>query len=199
MSEVAICNQALGWLGANLITSLDDESTEAQLCKLNYNPLRDAVLERVDWSFAIKRFVAAPLVQPPAYHYSHAFELDSEVLRVITVSASADDYPQVEDWVVEDRKILMNYNTCYYRAVTAVTDSTRFSPLFVQALAARLAADMAIPLTNSRTLQEDMFKIYVAKVREAKASDGRQGRSQQTHSPYLRNSRRVGAYLGPKV
>jgi hypothetical protein len=56
-----------------------------------------------------------------------------------------------------------------------VTDTAKFSPLFVQALAARIAADAAIPMTENRQLQVDMWGLYGDKLREAAARDGQQG------------------------
>ena len=61
-SEIQICNLAISWLGGQRITSFGDETAEAILCYANYELARDAVLERIEWSFAIKR-VILPLWQ----------------------------------------------------------------------------------------------------------------------------------------
>ena len=44
VSEVSISNQALGWLGANPITSLDENGAAAALCRNNYDHCRDGLL-----------------------------------------------------------------------------------------------------------------------------------------------------------
>ena len=66
-SEVSICNQAISWLGGKSIISLDDGTTEANLCKANYDHLRDVVLEAKAWTFAIKRVQFAKLSEDPLY------------------------------------------------------------------------------------------------------------------------------------
>ena len=84
-SEVDISNMALGWLGADRITSLDDESVEAQLCKLNYPRSRDVVLEDVEWTFAVRRFILSPDPVVPLFNWGKKFLIPTEVLRVLTV------------------------------------------------------------------------------------------------------------------
>jgi hypothetical protein len=63
------------------------------------------------------------------------------------------------------------------QGLTRISDTSSFSSLFVQALAARIAADAAIPLTENRQLQVDMWGLYNDKLTEAAARDGQQGTS----------------------
>ena len=64
-SPVQICNISIGWLGGTLITSLDDGTNEANLCKATYEPSRDQVLEERNWTFATKRTSLNPIADPP--------------------------------------------------------------------------------------------------------------------------------------
>ena len=66
-----------------------------------------------------------------------------------------------------------------------MTDVTRFSPLFIKALAAQLAADLAIPLTNSLKLAEAMMQRMSYFLEQAGGMDGVQGRSQKLRSTKL--------------
>ena len=190
MSEVSICNQALGWLGANLITSFDDpDSTEAALCKANYAAIRDAVLEAVDWSFARTRVVlSSPEVQEPAFGFAFSHVVPVDCLRVI----NADDTDRGGDnleWEYEDRRILCDSQIVYVKYTRIIDATARFSALFTQALANRLAADFAIPLAESAGLQQQHWAIYTAKMDEAATIDGLQGRYQQTRSRKLKRIR----------
>lgn len=187
VSEVSICNQALSWLGEKLITSLDDPTTPAQLCKLNYEQLRDAVLEARDWSFAMQRNVPAVLVTVPVWGYSHQFQLPPDLLRVVFVGETDSDLENqpVDNWQREQDKIMCNVDTIYLRYIYRLTDPVKFTPLFVQALAARIAADLAMPLTSSRSLQSDMFNLFGVKLQEAAATDAKQGRTRVIRSQDL--------------
>ncbi len=192
-SEVSICNQAIAWLGGTLITSLDDNSTEAKLCKATYASVRDAVLEARDWTFAIGRHDLPVSATAPINGYANAFPIPSDVLRILGVLDN-------DDWQVEGQDIVTNEGAVSIKAVVRVTDPNRFSALFVQALAARLAADLAIPLTQSRELQKQHYQIYNDKLDEAVTNDGMQGKSRKITSNWLQSSRVGSSTLpGPTV
>lgn len=175
-SKVSICNQALGWLGGNLITSVRDDTTEAHLCDANYDELRKAVLEEIPWRFAMNRVALTQLADAPVYGYSHKFLLPSDHIRTIAVVSGSCF---LEDWEQEGNTILCDANTLQISYVKDIVDAGLFSPGFVQALAARMAMDMAIPLTESRSLQDTMAKIYAVKLSSAVTLDSMQG--QQEH------------------
>ena len=202
-SEVAICNQALGWLGAELIISLDDDSVEAKLCKANYAPLRDTVLEEREWTFAVKRLTASTIQEGPLYGFDKAFQIPPEVIRVLQVSRAGDDVQAGGsaggdrhgtgqgretriDWLREGQTIVANNaDKIFIRALVRIEDTTRFTPAFGQCLAARLAMDLAIPLTNSEKMQRSMAAMYGEKITLAASSDGLQGRSYRVRSDSL--------------
>lgn len=189
-----ICNLALSWLGASMITSLADNSTEAKLCKVNYPLIRDAVLEASDWSFAIKRAKIDPLLTGPVFGGYRRFPIPPDSLRVLSVSANENDSRRI-DWRVEEDHVLANNEIIYIRYIFRVRDPKVYSPLFVQALAARIAADLAIPIAESRTLRNENWDLYMAKLREATANDGIQGKHDSFRSDTLIRVRR-GAVRG---
>lgn len=204
MSVVSICNQAISWVGGNPITSLDDNSTEAKLCKANYAPLRDAVLEAADWSFAKRRYKLNQDTETPAFGYQYQFTVPAEVMRVIkpfrgSVTGSGFGEKSLE-WAFEDRKVLINLAEVYILAIARVEDTNKFSRAFEQALAARIAADIAIPITASKTVMNDMFTLYEKKLDIATATDGQQGSREKFSSTELVGARRAGARgIGPTV
>lgn len=208
-SEVAICNIALSWLGGDLIISLDDETVEAKLCKANYAPLRDAVLEEREWTFAVKRIELAALQAVPLYGFDKAFQIPPATIRVLQVSRAGEDVTTGNafsntgvasssrggtgmgretriEWNREQDTVVANSaDRIFARVITRITDTTKFSSAFDQALAARIAMDIAIPLTNSEKLQQSMAGMYGEKMRLAAGSDGMQGRSFNVRSDSL--------------
>jgi len=207
-SEVEICNLALGWLGGDLIISLDDPSVEAKLCKANYAPLRDAVQEEREWTFCMKRIEPSSLQEDPLYGFDKAFQIPPDVLRVVQVSRLDDSVTEGSvsnqgirssarggtgigresriEWLVEGERIVANDATrIVCRVLVRITDTTKFSAAFDQALAARLAMDIAIPLTNSEKMQKSMAGMYGDKIALAAATDGMQGRSYNIRSDSL--------------
>jgi len=196
MSEVSICNLAVSWLSGNLITSLDDPQKEAKLCKANYADARDAVLEDADWTFATRRYRLTPEVAVPIYGYSHQFLIPYDVIRIIAVSKTGTNDSTNEetglDWLKEENHILANEAVVYVRAIFRITDTNKFDSSFKHALAARIASDIAIPLTKSRSMQETMYALYQTKLGNAKSNDGRQGKREQIQAVQLTRARRAG-------
>ena len=199
-SEVDICNKALLSLGASQIISLDDPQTEAALCKQLYADLRDAVMQAHDWTFATRRRNLPKGGTDPTFRYANCFPLPSGVLYVSEVNKITRTDP-TKDWQVEDDCIVMDDIACAAKLIMQVTDTSKFSPLFIQALQARLAADMAIPLTSNGKLEESKWALYRSKVREATNRDGQQGKSRRIRSRWLENARLSSGPrgLGPTV
>jgi len=199
-NTVGICNQALGWVGGNLITSLDDNSKEAQLCKANFEFSRDAVLEEADWTFALKRYKLIPNAEKPLYAFGNGFTLPPEVIRVISVSDGNDSGSHTldheRDWQREGDNVIANEDVVWIKALTRVEDTTKFSPGFRQSLATRLAAEFAIPISRSRKTSEQYWILYQDRLAVAMASDGLQGRAEQKNSSRLINIRRKGVFSG---
>jgi len=197
--RVDICNRALSMLGEKAITSIDEDSNNAQQLKINYTMARDGTLEAAEWTFAVERFVPAYLTQPPMFGYAYAFPIPPEIIRVLTVyyndiqNASLNNQlesgtPQV-DWAVERGNILCNQQIIYCRGIRRIEEEGRYSPLFVEAFAAKLASLIAINLTGSAEIQANMMNIFVAFVSQAKAHDGLQGRSKIMRNRQLQSVR----------
>lgn len=206
-NTVEICNLSLGWLAVSLITSLDDNSTQANLCKVNFPLLRDAVLEARAWTFATKRTTLPPVTNGiPAeedFGYVNRFKLPDDHIRVLKAGAS----PNFQDrlyWVKEKNEILANTPKLYLSYIYRIEDTSKFSSAFVQTLAARIASDLCVSLTENVKLQDAMWKKYGQKLLEAAATDGMQGRQEKIRSDALIIPRYAGAigfspYAGPYV
>ncbi len=199
MSEVNICNRALTLLGAEVITSLGDDTQEAKLCAIHYPGVRDAVLHERDWTFATEWQTLTQIADPPLSEYPNAFQLPTDTLAVLFVG---QDYTRpAPKWQVEGDAVRTDETTCKAQLLTRVKDTSRYPPLFEEALVSRLAAELATPITESRQLMLDLMQSYAEKVRMAAARDSQQGRSRRLRSRWLSNARyRDGTpWAGPYV
>lgn len=200
-TKVGICNIAMGWLRANLIVDLDnDQSKEAKLCRANYDRIREAVLEEKEWRFATKRAKLPISPTVPEYGWAFKFKIPSDCLRVLAVSAnkagsqgsrqnSMDnniEWEREEDYVFSDRE------QCFIRYTRNIDTPTKFSPGFVQALATRIAAELAVALTGSRKRHDELMKDYVAKVNVGATRDGMQGKARKRRPGRLQQARYRG-------
>jgi hypothetical protein len=171
-SEVAICNMALAEIGRGAqITSLDEASQAARACKLRYPYARDACLRAYDWNFAARRAELAKNATAPAFEFANAYDLPSDCLLVRSV-LDGDG----ERWVVEGRQILTDMGDPIFVKYTAlVTQTASFDPLFVEALSARVASDIAVQLSESVSRAQGLWQVYQSKLVEARRRDAQEG------------------------
>ncbi len=183
-----ICNFALASLGEAPISNIENPSTDIeQLMQLYYPLLRDATLEEKDWTFATRRLVLE-IVDADGEHwgYGNSFTVPNDVARVIDVRDNPhDNAPSDLKWRFEDRKIICDANKIYVRYIIDNIDPSTFSPMFVQALAARIAAEACIPVTENVGLSQQLWNVFSNKLSEAIHNDNLQGKSQQLHATKL--------------
>ena len=175
-TEVSICSNALRRLGDSPITTLSDNTERARLCNAFYEDTRDAVLRSPPWNFAITRATLAQLSSTPAYGYSYQYALptDPYCLRVLEMEYS--DYKfKIENSATEGRVLLTDESEAKILYIAKVTDPTKFDAMFTDTLTAKLAVDLAYPVTNSVQFQAQMQKLYQLKLSEARSIDGQEG------------------------
>lgn len=89
-TNIGICNQSLGLLGAKQIV-INTTSTNRTLCELFWADARDEILSAHPWNFAVKLANTIETTAPLG-KYDHAFTVPSDCLRVLTV----DEDPAVQ-------------------------------------------------------------------------------------------------------
>lgn len=169
-SVVDICNLALAHLGDDArITSISppDGSQQAAHCQRFYPIARDGLLEMHNWRFATKRASLAlldtdelPVEWGFAYGYPACIKIVSvhfpdEVASAPTGAIfDATEFisvPKAQAFTVETlsdgtQVIFTNVENASARFIANVTDTTKFSPLFIIGLSHLLAAYLAGPI-----------------------------------------------------
>lgn len=172
-SKIQIVNYALRLLGAGRLTALDDDVEQARVADDVYDICLDDVLVDHNWNFATKRDDLAALEDAPEFGFDVQYQLPNDCLRVVQMQDLDSVYK------VEGRYLLTNEGEANIIYIAQITDTTKFSPKFVSCLAARLAAEMAFPLTSSKTKEQLMWGIYKEKITEARFVDGMEGSADQ--------------------
>ena len=198
-ARLDICNNSLLMIGADMITSLEDDAPEAKVMKSFYYNARDMVLEDANWTFATKRFVPALSATAPAFGWTSAFPIPSDIVRVTNVLREpftagffyGNEFPEEYKvpHVVEGNEILCNESTIYCLGVRRMEDEGGYSPLFVEALTAFLAFKAALPIAQSSTSQQVMMGLYTDLLGKAKTRDGMQNSTRKMRNDTLRFSR----------
>lgn len=169
-SKVEICNRALQLLGANSITSLEGNSTEARECSRAFDIVRDAELRAHPWNFARKRVSLAASSTTPAFEYANAFPVPSDFIRL-----KLENRSQVPvDWQIETHSTgdvcIMTDDSAPLKIVyiAQITDTAKWDALFVEVFAARLAMDICEKITASAQKRQLAQNEYQWKLAEAK-------------------------------
>lgn len=193
-SDVEICNLALAHLGDDATVasiSPPEGSAQAEHCARFYPKARDSLLELHDWKFALRRAVLAPL-DVATWNWSFAYALPNNSLRIVSIlpsSAPASIQSEPFEILSADNGALMALThlenaTAYYTA--RVTDPSKFSPLFIDALAWLLASSLAGPAIKGdagAAMARSCYQSFLLVLSQARVSDANQQRLTPTHTP----------------
>ena len=165
ISKVAIANRALQKLGAKRIESLTQDSPNARSMNNAFEMVRDAELRRYTWSFAISRASIAADADDPTWGDWNRYTLPNDFLGLIR----DDESGQFVDWRVEGLYILSkDAAPLEIRYIARVEDPTYYDPLFVEALASKLALETCQEITQSTTKKESARADYDKAIAEAR-------------------------------
>jgi hypothetical protein len=156
-SEVEICNLALSHLGDSAtVASIDppEGSSQAEHCALWYPIARNSLLELHEWGFATVRAPLAELAASIA-PWQHAYARPAKALKVLAVTApncgdTAQAYVSESD-EEGNQIILTNHASAMIRYTRIITDTSKFSPLFVDVLAWYLSTYLAGPILKGES------------------------------------------------
>lgn len=176
ITEVQICNLALYKVGAERITSLSDETKAGRLCNDIYAFCRDFTLVAHPWNFATERVALGLTATVPAFGFDAAFQLPSNCLRV--VETEYDDY-ETFTYKVESDLLLCNESSIKIEYIKQITDTSKFSPAFVEAFTYYLASNMAYPLVQSNELMVNMNELFRRTISAARLYDAQEGSGRQ--------------------
>lgn len=211
-SEVEICNLALAHLGDSAtVASIDppEGSAQAEHCARWYPIARDALLEMQEWNFATTRARLAELVNPFP-QWQHAYALPSDCLKMLGILPAdaigdvAQAYPcegyfhgaapgmltmytpreftTETDAATGNKIVLTNQANALARYTRSITDTSKFSPLFRDALGWYLASYLAGPVLKAETgitVGQSMLKIALGMLSNAAVSSANQQQTRQ--------------------
>jgi hypothetical protein len=175
-SVIQICNIALSRIGqSEQIQSLTEQTKAAQLCALHYADCRDEVLRNFDWPFAEARVNLADIGSPPT-NWAYRYQLPTDCLkaRYITIPGVAN--PVADQRIPfrlvhtgTGRGIITNQPEAELVYTVKVEDTTYFDPLFVSALAWRLAAELAMGLSARPEGYQNAYQQHLFVLGQAQA------------------------------
>lgn len=154
LTALDICNLALSKLGESPLRGIDPNGTLAsRLCYMHYHPVRREVLCANRWSFAT---VCTTLTsreeagEDSSVNLPHT--LPADCLRVLDVGSPG--------WTLRGRSVYCPAASVRVRYIADAERVEDFDPLFIEAVATRLAMKLCIPLINSTTAHRSLADEY---------------------------------------
>lgn len=182
-SELSIINSALIHIGENTIASIDQDTKSAKTAKLKWPLVRDALLRQFPWNCARARQTLIQDTESPAFGYAHQYSLPSQPYCLRPLAIQFDDgdfFPLTEPrfggaidpdykFTIEGRKLLTDAETVNLMYTARLTDPTVYDSLLVEALALKLAAEMAYTITGSNSLSAELLGRLKDTLKSAKS------------------------------
>lgn len=174
-SVVEVCNSALQKLGADRISSLSDNSRNARAVNAAHTRVRDKLLRRYAWGFAIKRDELAASSTDPLFGPAKQYPVPSDFLRLLPPDPEAN--LNSLDWRIErgpSGRVIVTEDGAplQIRYISRVTDPNEMDALFLELWAVELALDICQEIIGSNTkkeaLREDR-KMILAEARQVNA------------------------------
>lgn len=164
VTDVSICNLALTHLGAEEISSLDESSREAVVCKTAYESTKLSVLRDHFWGFALSRAVLSPNGSTPSFGFRNTFNLPStaELWRFV------DDANVIKQ---EGRTLLSDATTIKLEYVKSDVLESQFDSKFVNAFSLKLAEIMCYRITQNVSLIGVLNARYADAIKDAKRAN----------------------------
>jgi hypothetical protein len=195
MSKATICNLALAHVGNTKgISNIDtDTSVEANMCRLFYDQCLLDMFESFQWPFARTRAELGLVEEDPTPNWKYSYRMPADAGRMIAIGDTnlfiAWDFNWAGNWtdngmglmkiplplyeIVSDNAGKLIYTqiadaVIYYER--RVTNPTLWPVSFANALAWRLAAEIALPLSRDPKIAQNAERKYELEISRAYAA-----------------------------
>lgn len=182
-TKLSIWNNALNRVGVTqYIASVNENSTEAKVCRQVYEDVRDRVLAAFKWPFATRTADLQDIGTPPSnWEYRYRYPNDCITAYDINGFDIALGDPRVPFEIVADpaaneRAIHCNENPASLTYVYRVINESMFPATFANCISWLLASEIAVPLQANIDAGIKAGQMYDRALEEAGNHAFREGR-----------------------
>jgi len=189
-SKLDICNKALLMMGAAKITSLSDESTEAEVVDTIYEDLVRSTLTETRWRFAtIESTLSRATTGPTGGFWSarYAMPADCLFLSNVTVNGYPIKYEVLEDFVHCNAS---TNDTVVAEHIARVPESS-WPPWFVLLIITELATALSVTLARDSGLYQLLSQQAEKRRRYSRHTDSLQQTTGRIDQQALVRNRRT--------
>lgn len=180
-TQSTICNKALGLVGGNPINSINDSTQEALWCKTYYDLSLNVLLSEGSWRHSTVEQALVKVDMPEyAEEQKYVYEIPNNCVLIVRVyhkdSRKTED--KTTDWSIRYFPALnTNYIVCNQEEDLMIeyvynnSNLTKVSGKFIEALVAKLASDIAMPITHDMERTTLLKQLYEKLLNEALMHD----------------------------
>ena len=159
LSKTDIANNALTRVGANPITSIDDDTNNARVISRVYELSLRSILSECRWNFATKRLLLTISADTLVWYYTSEGEnfvyvKPTDVIQIFGTNNLNATLREEGDYLISNRDELGIKYTQYHDV------PSKYPAAFVDAFVDKLCSDIAYMIVNSATLGDKYKKIY---------------------------------------
>ncbi len=175
MSKIEIINRALLKLGEPPVSSLNDAAF-GRSYDIIYNDVKDLLLSSYPWRFAVAHKKLARLEEKFGDKYMYRLPADCLLLLKVFGDVHAE-VSDVRPCMTENYELANNCIVTFVHSgisaeyVKLVDDDMMFPRLFREALAAKVAAELAMRLKHSLELKQAMESEFFNLIRQAELNN----------------------------
>lgn len=207
MDKVDICNNALDLVGNGLhITSLDEQSKEADLLRRNYQNTVEQALTMFHFSFARKDEVITEKMQIKDYisiPYKYTYSIPSDVLTILRLEHYVGNTGDIMDSPIikynfrniRNKKCIVTNDKAPFvmQYICKVEDESLFSASFIDAIQYMLASKLATGLIHGGTgisMSDNLMQKGLSMLAFSAGQDAQQGSEELlNHTPIFIKAR----------
>lgn len=180
-NKTGIVNQALVRLGQSPVLSLEDG--RARDAKQRYDDVVSGLLEmQPPWNFATRRAtLTATTATAPVWGYSAAYPLPEDFKLLIRLEGNTDPF-RIEHDTASGSVLLTDGGSVNILYVANITDAALWPQLFADVVAARLAWQIGLKITNDARQVEQLKSEYQEALDDARYSDATQAPIEQVNA-----------------
>jgi len=195
-NSVEVCNLALLRINQSPISSLTDDSLQANRCNMTYEQAKTRLLEEYNWTFAIRRAELVKAVDnsrlpnetdaqynlrrdPLLFEYTRKFVLPDKFLRIVAVYDGSNRIIHANmgtrpAYVREGMFLLTDLSACKMSYIADVDVVSTFSMKFIDCLVLDLAIRLTKFFNDSSAYLQQLQAEFEAQIASAKISDCQQ-------------------------
>jgi hypothetical protein len=191
LSKFDICNQALVLVGANTITSFEQNTTESIVANQLYDTTLEDLLTKCRWRFASRQQQLSKNTNNPDARYESSYILPSDAIILHTITVA-------DDVIIYDR-YGQNIFTNTTSSDTVVADYTfqpsegSFPPYFTKVLVFELASLFAGAIVRNDRLSNLYIERALVQLQQAKSIDSQAQTTRKVNTNRFRNVRNRSA------